>query len=529
MAYTEIELGKMLGEARESLMKIPGVKGVGFGYKQKAGEITNTLCWRVYVEEKKAKGDVPQNEVIPASFSDFDTDVIKLPVIHSRTACEDSVSYSPLLSGATISNMVPAANGKSFVGTLGFFATINGNTDAKNNVAFVTNHHVAAKNNAQNGADMWQPHREDRSGASTIVTYQESSSSQAPPVPRHEKIGEILNIGDEVNHPYTYSGEPNPPGHLGWFVDAASVKVDLSISSWCDTHCGTKFKAQVQGLNINNSNEIAGYERVSPAILAALSDGAAYNVVKWGHRTSRTEGKVIDCVGSAIVNGLIVQNVICIVATSNNCEGNMVFSKEGDSGSAIINASRKIIGLLFGGVTDMVHGVSTDITLASHIHPVLDYLAVTPITTAVPHTFMSTKAEGPGSITGDHLFLLKAQLRNIPEGAAMLDIFDVHRHELVELVNHCRPVTVAWQRNQGPAFTNRIMANSRNPEIPIPGQIEGISLRRLCEAMLPMLLAHGSPALQDSLNTWSARILAKTEGLHNLHALVASLQTDSKI
>jgi hypothetical protein len=502
--YTQEEMDRMLAQARAEFLNIPGVRGVGFGYREKAGRLTEELAWKVYVTEKKPKEALPESQVIPAKFLGFHTDVVKVKEGKSSAPCEDSNSYSPLVGGATISNLLTNNLNQIAVGTLGFFATINGNSNAKENVVFVTNNHVVAENGGAANTAMYQPYRVNNAGVSTPTNDQNHP---------HDVVGSVANFGGKLMHPYTYPST----AQINYYVDAATVKLDLSISSWCDTHCGTKFKPEVRLLAINASSKIAGFERVANADITALPVGTFYDVVKFGHKTSRTQGKITECNALVNVDGVDVDNVIVIVSTVANCDGQMIFSKKGDSGAAIINNNRKVVGLLFGGSNDQTQ------TWACHIHPVIDYLGVTPITEAATHTYMSTLSDSEATLIGGTLFKLKMDFKATPNGEAIYALIEEHRWEVTTLVNTCRPVTVAWHRHQGPAFLNRLMANSRNPEIPIPDQIEGVTLRQLAEAMLPVLQENGSPALAAALQEWSATALPLTDGLKSLHVLVSQL------
>jgi hypothetical protein len=69
----------------------------------------------------------------------------------------------------------------------------------------------------------------------------------------------------------------------GSFVDAASVKLNICISSWCHTNCGVSFGNEIQGLNVNNGNAIAN---VSSTV------NVGDTVFKVGRTTGRTEGRV---------------------------------------------------------------------------------------------------------------------------------------------------------------------------------------------------------------------------------------------
>jgi hypothetical protein len=98
-----------------------------------------------------------------------------------------------------------------------------------------------------------------------------------------------------------------------------------------------------------------------------------------------------------------------------------------------------------------------------------------------------------------------------------------HRHEVVRLVNTNRRVTVAWRRNQGPAFINRAIANARDPGVVIPREIDGIGREALLRAMDRALAEHGSAALRAVLDENRDDVLAHVDAFDSLHDLVDML------
>ena len=59
------------------MFQIPGVHGVGIGYKHIAGKYTNELAIKVYVREKIAVAEIPSTELIPPEIEGVKTDVVK--------------------------------------------------------------------------------------------------------------------------------------------------------------------------------------------------------------------------------------------------------------------------------------------------------------------------------------------------------------------------------------------------------------------------------------------------------------------
>ena len=123
-------------EVEEELMKIPGVAGVGIGFKEVEGIRTKEVCFRVYVYKKKNLHDISPQEVIPKTIRGYRTDVIELE--NTSTIVDDS-RYRPVKGGIQI------GNGSGSLGTLGCLATLN--SDGK--WVALSNHHVMMAGNKQ--------------------------------------------------------------------------------------------------------------------------------------------------------------------------------------------------------------------------------------------------------------------------------------------------------------------------------------------------------------------------------------------
>jgi hypothetical protein len=499
------EIAKLHREAEAELSKYPGVVGVGFGFKRKDGETTDQLAFTVYVVEKKSPAELKPEETVPREFKGFATDVVKVPDV-KMIHCQDMDHHSPLIGGISISTFKQAPNGNWPAGTLGCFATIDG-VQPPENVVLLTNHHVLMMFGEQVGDTVYQPKFVESNGQVAIDLTQEE---------RHP-IGKIHNAGLEANHPFTFPGESQLP----YFVDATTAKLDISISSWCNTNCGVHFKNLIRGLNIGGNSAIASVANVRQSTLTALPAGTDYIVYKVGRRTGRTKGKVTNVAVGPFPSG--ATNVIEIegLEMDTSCAPSLRFADEGDSGSVLVNSQNQVVGLVFG-----VDTANPNLAFACHIAPVLDKLKVTLVTTANPHPVADTLLDIPGVVAeGDanHTTRLKERLLGTPAGREIFNLVMAHRLEVVELVNRCRPVTVAWHRSKGPAFLAHVLNNARNPAHVVPREVEGVSRAALIRNMARAIAAHGSPALKALAEARLDETLAHSDGFDSLHELVGQL------
>jgi hypothetical protein len=406
------------------------------------------------------------------------------------SVCEDKQKHPLLVGGISISPQ----RALGWVGTLGFFATVNG-TEGPKNIALVTNNHVLEKNGGQVGDIVYQPD----------LTV--SSSTNNNP------IATILAIPDKGDRPFAYPNE----GSQQYYVDAASALLSIKVSSWCNTNCGVSFANRL-------SDTAGGSSAIADIGRAQVGD----IVVKVGRETRLTKGRVKKVDFSLSAGGLSLTNAIEIEPLGPDCNGITRFTAEGDSGAALVTLpGRKLVGLVFSAGVVQTNG------LACHIHPVLAALGVTAITEANPvhgnPAAVGMSADEPVVLDGsrNETLQLRERLLASPEGRRLFGIAQEWSGEVVGLVNHNRRVMIAWHRNKGPAFLNRAIENARDPEVEIPREIEGVSREQLLLAMERVLAEHGSPGLAGAIERHRDEVLAAVASFDSLHELVDSLKRTS--
>jgi Trypsin len=529
---TQQQLAALHRQAARDLAKIPGVIDVGYGLRERGGQVTSEIAFRVYVRRKRPLAELDPAAVIPAAYEGIPTDVLEENrfVPHQ---CADHDKHGTLAGGINISSYKKKADGTKEVGTLGFVATINGGKAPKN-IAIVTNNHVVGLANERIGDYVYQPPWiRDASGTFKPAPIDEAEAKllHAPEGTRTagSPIGKIWARPDRQDHPFTYPGEQLD----NYFIDCAAVRLAICISSLCHTNCsGFDFTRKIPGLrltipalNLQNSDEIIDVGRVAHADIGT----PRAQVVKVGATTGRSTGEVIEVTAPVTDLAIHGRNAIKIHATGMNCAGTgtQEFSQRGDSGSAVINSEGKLVGLLFGGD-------QTDPTMsyASHIHPVLDALKVTPITRTNPLHDNAASVESLAEMSlvlggvASQAYRLRERFLACARGRQIAELVERHTHEVVHLVNHNRRVTVTWHRNQGPAFLNRAMNNARDPEQLIPREIDGVSRRTLLASMGRALAEHGGAELRGDIERFREEVLARAEGCESLHELVDRLSQE---
>jgi len=487
---TDQEFEVLFRKARKKFKSIPGVSGVGYGLKEKDGVITDDVVWRIYVEEKKPLQSIPDNEVIAPEFEGIPTDVIILSEMISG-GCVDTELHSTPFGGITIIN--PFATS---LGTLGCMTSINGET-GRDRYALLTNHHVLRG----------IPHvgRTGRPGGivgdNVMSVKLSNGAAGGGTITESKKIAKVNNMGHVGVIPYTYSGPGQVQGN--YFVDCASAKMNTCYSSWCNTNCGMNISAEVRDLGINN-NFLRAPRRVTHA-------NVGMTVHKVGRTTSKTTGRIVDPVAVLSAGEAATAratNLILIQPTGSNCLGFQNFFMPGDSGAVLVSDQGEVIGLMTAqAASNQVIGI------ACHIHPVLDRLGLT-ILTSNDHlgTPGSALTNAPGSILSaddnPHFQSLKSRFEEEQNGIELFSLVEEHRSEISTLINHCRPVTVVWHRSKGPTFLSFLLNSARDPEYLIPSEVEGITLKESLRNVGKVLAEHGSPALKQAIAENRDRMLA---------------------
>ncbi len=458
----------------DQLRAIPGVKHVSVGLKETGGKVTDQLCIRVYVKEKKDEQELTPAELIPSDINGVPTDVNVLPEIEFQ---DDNRKYRPIQGGSQISNRIIELNDQGtgtqmHRGTLGCMCI-----DTTDNAeCILSNWHVLYGSTGRTGDKVFQP-------PPTSIPPAQLGDLPVRPQDDVDKIGVLRRK------------------EISSTCDAAIATIDVSSCCHC---CGIHYSNAILGLSVDNRpprNTIVGDERATSGMV----------VFKVGKSSGRTEGRVVDDnYPSFDITANGTTHTFTGQIAIQNVDTTKPFSISGDSGSVIINLQNKIVGLLFASAKKvMVKGVEQPfVTLANHISDVFTELKIRipyseevkiiagEILTDVPATFEAPIPEPYRA--------LRERLQQNEVTAKLFAIGQQHSEEVTYLVNHCRPVTVAWRRMQGPAILATVMGAVRDGHHRLPPAVNGVAPRELLERMRTVLGQHGSAALRQTMN--SARI-----------------------
>jgi hypothetical protein len=462
----------MLAQGIErSLLSLPNVLHVSVGLKQSGGRLSDQLCVRVYVNEKKPLAELRPEDTVPLKVQGVPTDV---NVVGAFEFSEDNTRYRPIKGGIQITNRIidlnEAGNGTQISrGTLGCIAIDT--TD--NSPVILSTWHVLYGENGRNGDKVYQP-------PPTSVPPTSLADLPLRPNDNTDKIAVLRRSS------------------ISSSVDGAIAAIDVSSCCHC---CGIHFSNEINGLSSANRpprNTIVGDERAVSGMV----------VFKVGKSTGRSEGIVVDDNHPtfSISRGGSTYAFTGQIAIQNK-DPLSAFSAHGDSGSVLINLNSKVVGLLFAaGKKITVKGVEQPfISIANHISDVFTALKIripySPDVKVTSGTLAADAAEIFEAPIPEPYRALRVRLEAEASTAALVRLGQRHADEVTWLVNHCRPVTVAWRRNQGPAILATIMSSIRDGRKQIPQNVNGVAPHELLMRMRDALVAHGTRQLRTSLES----------------------------
>lgn len=222
----------------------------------------------------------------------------------------------------------------------------------------------------------------------------------------------------------------------------------------------------------------------------------------------------------------------------------LTFGINGDSGSVVLNHLDQVIGLFAqsppkpsiaepGALAQEWRAVAS-LGLVNPIHRVLDRMAI-----EIPASFSGTvptrgrsRVYLPGvdpeaTALEEGRDRLLAALSATRFGRFLIGKFGQHRREVRRIVFGVRQALVAWHRHQGPAFTDHLLRNLRDPRHPIPTAINGVSRDDLLRIMADLLMLHGEGGLRRDVARHRELVLSRLSTvtrLDQLPSLVAEVR-----
>jgi len=310
------------------LLSKANVVGVGVGRKVMRGEEREEQAVSVLVERKLPREQLAAQDVVPAEIACMPTDVVE---VGKLTAPPPDLAF-PLLSVEERRKVMRPAQPGCSVGhvncTAGTFGlVVRHNLDAADKRYLLSNNHVfGMSNEAEHGDSIVQPGPYDGG------------------VDPRDRIGFLSRYV-----PISFSG------------DVATCKVAKWVSrlcNWLALSCGSSHRlnavvAEVEPNYVDAALAWPISDGITPEILDIGEPGdlgradIGTPVQKSGRTTGYTTGRVTQIEATVRVDygGKVALFADQLVAVGDGCQ----MSAGGDSGSAILDMNRNVVGLLFAG------------------------------------------------------------------------------------------------------------------------------------------------------------------------------------
>ncbi|MCK8824991.1 S1 family peptidase [Fuchsiella alkaliacetigena] len=325
------DLSQLVKKYWKKLLSKENVVGVGCGQKRKNGKDTNEKALTILVEKKVCKDELGEKNIVPEQIEETETDVIEVGEIELLGLQKASANHRTSRMNRT-SRRRPAYPGSSLAHykvSAGTFGALVRDKDTGEPL-ILSNNHVLANltsgydGRAKIGDPILQPGRQDGgSQEEDIIAYLEDFAPIKKPEVDNasllvEGLENIANgVSDLIKFPYWIKFVSKAQGEN--LIDGAVAK---PVS-----------KQQVK----NRILEVGNVRGTNKAEVGM-------KVKKSGRTTGLTKSRIIAVNATVSVN---------ITATEKAIFSEQIisepFSKPGDSGSLVLDANNRALGLLFAG------------------------------------------------------------------------------------------------------------------------------------------------------------------------------------
>ncbi|MEJ3750510.1 hypothetical protein WEI85_45545 [Actinomycetes bacterium KLBMP 9797] len=513
---TDAELYAAAARAEPLLRRIPGVTGVGVGPKRVGGVAQPVGAIEVFVERKRPLSELDPDEVIPAAFEGFPTNVSTLTSTELFAALIEAPPGEPtgtrkpppadefdmqiaepvLIGGGPISGRVDDTS----KGTLGLLMQ-----------------------------DVADPTRAYALTCFHVLCKLKGRHCEAGPLREQTLVGQV-----------------NPDG-------------SLSCSHCCDDVFGTF----VQGQYFEGTWRDMALVRLKPgttyiggikqqgrvhgiAIEPTVAEMAAetYLVRKYGYGTRFTGGRVVK----TLVDPVGTTQFLVVPHKPGNLIQELVyFSYHGDSGAAVVTPDGKVLGIMRGGAfvdaAEFIPGATgkVNVTMVTALNRIMREFRevlnprfnVTPVLATSVNDIRTVPAHVTATLDGEELAVrmpsaasvagsaataprvheirnrVRTDLSASPLGAEIVRLWERHSAEVVNLVNHDRQVLATWHRSGASAVYQRLARFADMSALTtarLPHTVNDAPLAECVARMHAVLTRRGSAELRAALDEFIPRL-----------------------
>jgi hypothetical protein len=294
-------------------------------------------------------------------------------------------------------------------------------------------------------------------------------------------------------------------------VDAALIQLDSE----------QKYLAEIAEIGVvSGSHPVVDGDLPYTVKKRGISTGVSEGVLQYLH----VDGVLPDRItrGSGNINDVFHRYYT--EAMSIESQGPDSFCYSGDSGSAIVNSSGEIVGILFGGGDRTFYATPIQQIEAAFDISVVTATAVNAVRT-VPATAGASADVSVGSSLvssssplGQRLHDAEMDITATPAGERYSQLFRKHFPEAAKLVNDNRRVATAWHRNGGPQLLQNLLQSVQSRDRALPEEIDGKPLSECLAGIQNAFKRYGSPQLAADLDKYAPH-LARLAGLTYPQAL----------
>jgi hypothetical protein len=483
MADERLRAIQQRAEAR--LFAIPGVHLVGLGPKEVGGQPTNEIAIKIGVRRKRPAAELPADELIPSEIEGVKTDVIEgppgrrragLPAVLYQKAKDgdliDELKYRPLSGGV---NLCP--KGLRGTATLGVFCRVENDASDTKIFALTCLHCIVPDFLPEDAPSRW--------------------------------------LGKKVGQPTGKDSCCKSSSHIFGKVYNAAPKLDVALVR---VNAGRGYLREIEEIGlVVGSNPLQSDPTEVPFLVkkrgaaSALSGGwlAVFN----------TTASITVRGHTYLVRGV---HVIKPNALPGHPEGGL-FATEGDSGSAVLDKQNRVIGILFGGVEELVDDASipggkrvVSFDYVIPIQKIFDFFA-----SEGDEALRLPLEIATGTVRGQEYVVPKASPRTALDeaeaddelepapleedarrtriGGWYADLYYRYRDEVEELINGNRHMATIWHRRGGAALMHAFGRVLRLPTERVPTTLDGRSLADCLAGFARALARFGSEPLRRDL------------------------------
>jgi hypothetical protein len=467
---------------RDRLLSFAGVHGVGVGCKFIAGKRTNELAIAVYVHKKVPLNDLTPEQVIPSEIEGFPTDVEEMPIAE---CFDDTGRYRPLVGGSQLEY------------------TTREHPDPHTTIIH------------DNKGTLGCIARARRTGKNMILTNGHVAAGCGDP---------SIAISAGLRH-----GQPDDSNDCSCCSKCWATVVGTVVDAKVDPDAGLIQidKCVDVSPNIREIGPIHGV--LTTAQIDALSGqqvqvrGAKTGSVKFGTVGPVSVDSTSICRERDDAPGQSRPYTHALRVDANALN---LFGQPGDSGSAVLDMSGNLVGLLFAGVVGI--GSAPSYGVVARIDRILSEfqtswdleiitaqnaaaLGASAAAVAAPHAFAAIENAHPAiegfQPTEEELQLLgraRDEMLATPMGQRVSELIGRHVPEIQGLIRTRKRIAAVWRRMSAADLFQGLVEGIRSPEKPLEQFVQGAPLPERIAAMSRVLTRYGSKGLVADLKVISA-------------------------